>query len=153
MTTDQPPLSPCRRNDRHDAHVYEVYGRPFQCPGYTPAEQQRTDAKLLAELAPLAVILAEKLRTVPVRLIGRGGADDLISELTLATAVYCAKHVLPTGPAPVDRAAVLNEAAAIAEQLPTPDCAEMSSLTNAWDCGTYAVATELRRLADEAQQP
>ncbi len=36
---DQPPHSPCRRNDRHDAHVYEVYGRPFQCPGFTPPER------------------------------------------------------------------------------------------------------------------
>lgn len=49
------------------------------------------------------------------------------------------------------RAAVLREAADIADQLPTPDCAEMSSLSNAWDSGTYAVATELRRLADETQ--
>ncbi|MGW6481281.1 hypothetical protein ACWGDS_25870 [Streptomyces sp. NPDC055059] len=56
----------------------------------------------LAELQPLAAVIAEKLRTVPVRLIGRGGADDLISELTIAVAVYCGKHVLPatTPPAP-----------------------------------------------------
>jgi hypothetical protein len=61
--------------------------------------------------------------------------------------------VLAAVPAPVDRPAVLREAADVATQLPTPDCAEMSSLTNAWDQGTYAVAKELRRKADEAQQP
>lgn len=52
------------------------------------------DTELLAELAPLAAVIADKIRTVPVR-IGPGGADDLISELTLAVAVYCGKHVLP----------------------------------------------------------
>ncbi|WP_432180547.1 hypothetical protein [Streptomyces sp. NBC_00063] len=61
--------------------------------------------ELLAELIPLAAITAEKLRTVPVRLIGRGGANDLISELVLAAALYCAKHVRPatTSPAPPGR--------------------------------------------------
>ncbi|MFB7711629.1 hypothetical protein [Streptomyces sp. NPDC056105] len=103
MPTDRPPLSPCRRNDRHDEHVYEVYGRPFQCCGYTP----RTEAELLAELAPLAAVIADKLRTVPVRHCP-GGTDDLISELTIAAAAYCGKHVLPAGPppAPVGQAAI-----------------------------------------------
>lgn len=32
----RPSHSPCRRNDRHDAHEFEVYGRPFWCPGYAP---------------------------------------------------------------------------------------------------------------------
>ncbi|MGY0023721.1 hypothetical protein ACVHNB_32725 [Streptomyces sp. YJ-C3] len=54
----------------------------------------RTDTELLAELGPLAAVIADKIRTVPVR-IGPGGADDLISELTIAVAVYCGKHVLP----------------------------------------------------------
>ncbi|UDM00047.1 hypothetical protein [Streptomyces longhuiensis] len=112
MPTDRPPLSPCRRNDRHDEHVYEVYGRPFQCLGYTP----RTEAELLAELAPLAALVAEKLRTVPVRLIGRGGADDLISELTLAAALYCAKHVLPAGPPPAPDPAETDEERADREE-------------------------------------
>ncbi|MFH8792237.1 hypothetical protein [Streptomyces sp. NPDC017941] len=52
-----------------------------------------TDAELLAELAPLAAVIADKIRTVPVRL-GPGGTDDLISEITLAVAVYCGQHVL-----------------------------------------------------------
>ncbi|NEC14849.1 hypothetical protein G3I34_21785 [Streptomyces sp. SID8014] len=29
------PLSPCRRIDRHNSHVHEVYRRPFLCPGVT----------------------------------------------------------------------------------------------------------------------
>lgn len=31
---EQLAASPCGRNDRHDAHTYEVYGRPFRCPGH-----------------------------------------------------------------------------------------------------------------------
>lgn len=57
-------------------------------------DTQRTDADLLAELAPLAGVIAGKLRTVPVRL-GPGGTDDLITELTLAVAVHVGRHVLP----------------------------------------------------------
>jgi len=53
-----------------------------------------TDAELLAELGPLAAVIADKLRTVPVRL-GPGGTDDLISELTIAVAVYVGREVLP----------------------------------------------------------
>jgi len=49
------------------------------------------------------------------------------------------------------RAAVLLEAADIADHLPTPNCAELSSLTNAWEQGTFAVGRELRRLAAEAR--
>jgi hypothetical protein len=56
--------------------------------------------------------------------------------------------VLPRG---VDRVAVLREAAAAAYQLPTPDCAEMGSLTSAWNRGAHAVAAELRRMADDAE--
>ncbi|MFJ9128898.1 hypothetical protein ACIRJS_32835 [Streptomyces sp. NPDC102340] len=59
------------------------------------------DAEQLAELGPLAAVIADKVHTVPVRL-GPGGADNLISELTLAVAVYCGKHVLPTAPTEVD---------------------------------------------------
>ncbi|MFF7946981.1 hypothetical protein [Streptomyces griseorubiginosus] len=53
-----------------------------------------TDAELLAELGPLAAVIADKLRTVPVRL-GPAGTDDLISELTIAVAVYIGRDVLP----------------------------------------------------------
>jgi chromosome segregation ATPase len=35
-----PPFSPCRRNDDHDAHEWQCYGRPFHCPGYTPEPSQ-----------------------------------------------------------------------------------------------------------------
>ena len=65
------------------------------------AEEPRpTDAELLAELGPLAAVIADKLRTVPVRL-GPGGANDLVSELTLAVAVYVGRHVLPADTQPL----------------------------------------------------
>ncbi|MFB6787650.1 hypothetical protein ACFCWT_13340 [Streptomyces olivaceus] len=35
--TERLPHSPCRRTDRHDAHDFEVYHRPFWCPGFSPA--------------------------------------------------------------------------------------------------------------------
>lgn len=54
----------------------------------------RTEAELLAELAPLAAAIGDKVHTVPVRL-GPGGTDDLIIEITLAVAVYVGRHVLP----------------------------------------------------------
>lgn len=53
----------------------------------------------LAELQPLASVIAETLHTVPVR-IGPGGDQDLVAELTLAIAIYCARHVLPAGKPP-----------------------------------------------------
>jgi hypothetical protein len=56
--------------------------------------QRPTDAELLAELGPLAAVIADKVHTVPVRHCP-GGADDLISEITLAVAVYVGRHVLP----------------------------------------------------------
>jgi hypothetical protein len=53
-----------------------------------------TDAELLAELGPLAAVIADKVNSVPVRLCP-GGTDDLVSEITLAVAVYVGRHVLP----------------------------------------------------------
>ncbi|MCX4827145.1 hypothetical protein OG746_26875 [Streptomyces sp. NBC_01016] len=152
-----PSPSPCRRTDEHDAHVFEVYNRPFQCPG---RDKPRTDAERLAELGPLAAVIADKLRTVPVRL-GPGGADNLVSELTLAVAVYCGKHVLPAGapstPAEFElrgttetRATAYRDAADIA----------MNEASRLYDdvgqkaaAGARAVAERLRRMADEEQQP
>ncbi|MEV8124815.1 hypothetical protein AB0P07_11980 [Streptomyces sp. NPDC085944] len=58
------------------------------------SDAPRTDAELLAELGPLAAAIGDKVHTVPVRL-GPGGADQLISEITLAVAVYVGRHVLP----------------------------------------------------------
>jgi len=55
-----------------------------------------TDTELLAELGPLAAVIADKVHTIPVRL-GPGGTDDLVSELTLAVAVYVGREVLPAG--------------------------------------------------------
>ena len=67
------------------------------------ADTRPTDAELLAELGPLAAVIADKLRTVPVRL-GPRGADDLISELTVAVAVYVGRHVLPADKLPLIQA-------------------------------------------------
>ncbi|WP_320784154.1 hypothetical protein [Streptomyces sp. CRN 30] len=53
-----------------------------------------TDAELLAELQPLLAVIADTVHRVPVRL-GPGGAADLITDLTLACAVYVGRHVLP----------------------------------------------------------
>ncbi|MFI1701992.1 hypothetical protein ACH419_39430 [Streptomyces bobili] len=58
------------------------------------ADTPRTDAELLAELGPLAAVIADKVHSVPVRHCP-GGTDDLITELTLAVAVYVGRHVLP----------------------------------------------------------
>ncbi|MFF0143562.1 hypothetical protein ACFYRN_45165 [Streptomyces sp. NPDC005227] len=57
----------------------------------------------LTALEPLARVIADKIRAVPVRHCP-GGTDDLISELTLAVAIYTSRHVLPPGlPAAVVR--------------------------------------------------
>ncbi|WP_435218364.1 hypothetical protein [Streptomyces sp. bgisy034] len=55
---------------------------------------QHPDAELLAELGPLAAVISDKVNSVPVRL-GPGGTDALVSEITIAVAVYCGRHVLP----------------------------------------------------------
>lgn len=62
-----------------------VNGINFRDPSVTAA---------LAELEPLAAVIADTLHTVPVR-IGPGGDEDLVAELTLAMAIFCARHVLP----------------------------------------------------------
>ncbi|WP_230536436.1 hypothetical protein [Streptomyces sp. OUCMDZ-3434] len=36
------PLSPCRRIDRHNSHLHEVYRRPFLCPGVTERAEKET---------------------------------------------------------------------------------------------------------------
>lgn len=51
----------------------------------------------LNELQPLARVIAEKIRTVPVRHCA-GGTEDLIAALTLAVAIYVSREVLPPGP-------------------------------------------------------
>lgn len=60
------------------------------------ADTPRPDVELLAELGPLAAVIADKLHTVPVRL-GPGGTDDLITALTLAIALHVGRDVLPAG--------------------------------------------------------
>ncbi|MFF3891355.1 hypothetical protein [Streptomyces sp. NPDC001914] len=51
-------------------------------------------AAALQELQPLAAVIADTVHTTPVR-IGPGGDEDLVAELTLAVALFCARHVLP----------------------------------------------------------
>ncbi|MER5277772.1 hypothetical protein ABT025_18715 [Streptomyces sp. NPDC002809] len=72
---------------------------------------------------------------------------------TLIDAIHTAAGLDGTEAVPADRAAVLREAADAALTMPTPDCAEMSSLTSTWRAGLWAAVDHLRRLADEAQQP
>lgn len=59
-----------------------------------PRPTGATDEQLLAGLQPLAQVIADKLHSVPVRL-GPHGDADLITELTLALAIYTGRHVLP----------------------------------------------------------
>ncbi|MFJ9029781.1 hypothetical protein ACIRQP_14855 [Streptomyces sp. NPDC102274] len=49
----------------------------------------------LSALRPLAEVIAKTVRTTPIRL-GPGGADNLISDLTIAVAVYMGREVIPT---------------------------------------------------------
>ncbi|MEV8248106.1 hypothetical protein AB0R01_30685 [Streptomyces rochei] len=47
------PHSPCRRIDRHDAHEFEVYRRPFWCPGYAPASLPPAQTEAVDRKTPL----------------------------------------------------------------------------------------------------
>lgn len=49
----------------------------------------------LTPLKPLAQVIAETVLTTPVRLCP-GGADDLISELTIKVAAYMGREVIPS---------------------------------------------------------
>jgi hypothetical protein len=69
---------------------------------------------------------------------------------------FCGECVLavaaPAVSLPVSRAAVLREAAEVADGLtPTKNVSWYDSLEDAWNEGTWAVAAELRRMADEEQ--
>jgi hypothetical protein len=116
---------------------------------------QRTDAELLAELAPLAAVIGEKLRTVPVRHCP-GGTDDLISELTIAAALYCAQHVLPAAAptAPADPATALSTSErqflTFALELAAD---QMASRSNEFDADDEAALAKLRSLTAEGAQP
>lgn len=51
----------------------------------------------LTPLRPLAEVIAETVRTTPIRLCP-GGTDDLISNLTVKVAAYVGREVLPDIP-------------------------------------------------------
>ncbi|MEE1814244.1 hypothetical protein PUR59_04310 [Streptomyces sp. SP18ES09] len=59
-------------------------------------DRVRTDPDL-AELAPLAQVIARTLRDTPIRLGDPGAAPDLVGALTAAVAVYIGREVLPPG--------------------------------------------------------
>ncbi|MFF7829760.1 hypothetical protein ACFZCM_31545 [Streptomyces rochei] len=98
--TERPPHSPCRRNDRHDAHEFEVYGRPFWCPGFTPASSPPADQTGLRDR------IAEALIAWTYR--GKDPEHGGILETVRANAYSRADAVLAVLPAPADRAAVAS---------------------------------------------
>ncbi|WP_405543980.1 hypothetical protein OG478_22960 [Streptomyces phaeochromogenes] len=91
----------------------------------------------LTELGPLATVIADKLRAVPIRL-GPGGHDDLISQLTLAVAVYVGRHVLP------------EEALALAN--PPHPTARQWQVETRWEDGPWRHYGAPWPDADEAQE-
>jgi hypothetical protein len=62
----------------------------------TAPDRVRTDPDL-AELAPLASVIARTLRDTPVRLGNPDLLPDLVGALTAAVAVYIGREVLPAG--------------------------------------------------------
>lgn len=71
-------------------------------PGFEPlaakaARLEAEQARALAELAPLARVIAKTLHDTPVRLGSPDTTPDLIGALTVAVAVYIGREVLPPG--------------------------------------------------------
>ncbi len=104
--TERLPHSPCRRTDRHGAHEFEVYGRPFWCPGYTPAPPAPP-----ADPAAARERLADMIRT-------DRGDMNVYSEPEVRTAldtyrdaVQAAAAVVPLPPA--DQTALRDRIAAV----------------------------------------
>lgn len=165
--SERPPHSPCRRNDRHDAHEFDVYGRPFWCPGYAPdpthamskpsgpacgnnPNHQLTDGDrqavtefraYLAERAALRDRIAEALyaHDHPGHLVP---LDETGMGSTYRESADAVLSVLP----PADRAAILREAADEAERL-RDERYGLDFLE-----GVDWTLAELRRMAAEAQQ-
>lgn len=137
------PLTAEREQEIRDS-IPTAYGPPWTVHPDMEADVWRvmyaTDhplAGLVAEVPDYGAHLAEFIATA------RAAVPELLAEIGRLRAEVATLSA--------DRASVYREAARIADQLPTPDCAEMSSLTNSWEQGTYAVGEELRRLADEQQ--
>ncbi|MFE6428129.1 hypothetical protein ACFVOB_22090 [Streptomyces rochei] len=99
--TERPPHSPCRRNDRHDAHEFEVYGWPFWCPGHAPVPQPRGESG-----TALRDRIAEALVSWTYR--GKDPEHGGILETVRANAYSRADAVLAVLPAPANRAAVAS---------------------------------------------
>ncbi|MEU0018005.1 hypothetical protein ABZ173_10080 [Streptomyces rochei] len=96
--TERPPHSPCRRNDRHNAHEFEVYGRPFWCPGHAPIPQPRSESG-----TALRDRIAEALVSWTYR--GKGPEHGGILETVRANAYSRADAVLAVLPATTDQTA------------------------------------------------
>ncbi|MER6515217.1 hypothetical protein [Nonomuraea sp. NPDC001636] len=62
----------------------------------TAPDRVRTDPDL-AELGPLAQVIARTLRDTPIRLGSPDTTPDLVGALTAAVAVYIGREVLPPG--------------------------------------------------------
>ncbi|MFE6597203.1 hypothetical protein ACFU9O_02490 [Streptomyces albidoflavus] len=87
-----PPLSPCRRIDRHNSHVHEVYRRPFLCPGVTERAETE-DQPTLRETIRLT-IARQHLQDV--------GSDRTVEDLDDAEFADDADAVMAVLPAPAD---------------------------------------------------
>lgn len=106
----------------------------------------------LTELAPLVRVITAAMLETPVTLGTPAGVADLAATIAVRVAVYVGHEVLPPGP-PTSRAAVLREAADIAEslrQFKRVTAARWSAQVSE-NLGILRVATELRRLAVEPQ--
>ncbi|MGQ5606201.1 hypothetical protein [Streptomyces sp. EKS3.2] len=117
----RPPHSPCRRTDHHDAHEFEVYGRPFWCPGYSPTPQPPADQTALrdriaeAALAAVEATLgdtllpaarAEALAGIAAALpasIDRAAVPSVVVRKTLRRWAYAAGHIESELDGAVDR--------------------------------------------------
>ena len=59
------------------------------------ADKQRTDAELLAELAPLVRVITAAMQETPITLGSPQGAADLAAKIAVRVAAYVGREVLP----------------------------------------------------------
>ncbi|MFD7428434.1 hypothetical protein ACFV6Z_15500 [Streptomyces sp. NPDC059818] len=100
-------------------------------------------------------IAAALLARLKMATVSKTQPFDAVTSLLAPTEVDLADAVLAVLPAPVDRAAVLREAADIAETLRQfePAYGPRKDAQISENVGVLRVADHLRRMADEAQQP
>ncbi|MFI0897733.1 hypothetical protein [Streptomyces sp. NPDC020983] len=136
--TDQPPASPCRRDDQHGPHDFEVWGRVFRCPGAEPspaADTQRDRTRLLHLLSRL-----RDGRLLPAE---RDLLADAVTALADADARRFGTHDLDICAADLRRA---NERAEAAEAAIT----RVRAQRDWWKCAAHqAVAGQRTDLPDD----